>query len=185
MHTHVFVDESRRSSYLLVAAFVETRQLPGVRSLMRRLRVAGERRLHFKSESDTVRKDVIGRLVDAGFRSRIYLGRGPSEAVRQRCLARLVADLVEERVKRLVLDSRGPVEDGVDRRVIFQALCDRRAPVDAFFYEHLSSHGDPALWVPDAIAWCHGAGGEWRKRVAPLVEEVIDIGVVTRRQQLR
>lgn len=185
VHTHVFVDESRRSSYLLVAAFVETRQLPGVRTLMRRLRVAGERRLHFKSESDTVRKDVIGRLVDAGFRSRIYLGRGPSEAVRQRCLARLVVDLVEERVTRLVLDGRGPVEDRVDRRVITRSLRECGVPDDSILYEHLGSHGDPALWVPDAIAWCHGAGGEWRKRVAPLVEAVVDIGVVTRREQVR
>jgi hypothetical protein len=185
VHAHVFVDESRRSSYLLVAAFVDTRQLSALRTLMRQLRVAGERRLHFKSESDTVRKDVIGRLVDAGLRSRIYLGRGPSEAVRQRCLARLVADLLEERVERLVLDARGPAQDHLDRRVIFQTLCDRGAPIDSFLYEHLSSHGDPALWVPDAIAWCHGAGGEWRKRVAPLVEAVTDIGVVPRRKQLR
>ncbi|XVS64707.1 hypothetical protein ACQPYE_01175 [Actinosynnema sp. CA-299493] len=182
MSAHVFVDESRRSSYLLVAVFIETRQLLAVRTLMRRLRVAGERRLHFKSESDTIRKDVVGRLVDAGFRSRVYLGRGPSEVVRQRCLARLVTDLLDERVKRLVLDARGPAEDGVDRRVIFQALCDRGAPVDSFSYEHLNSHSDPALWVPDAIAWCHGAGGEWRRRAAPLVEAVIDLGVVNRRQ---
>jgi hypothetical protein len=33
---------------------------------MRRLRVAGERRLHFKT--DTVREDVIGRSVDAGLK---------------------------------------------------------------------------------------------------------------------
>ncbi|TQM81743.1 hypothetical protein FHX81_4118 [Saccharothrix saharensis] len=185
MHTHVFVDESRRSSYLLVAAFVETRQLPAVRSLMRRLRVAGERRLHFESESDTVREDVIGRLVDAGFRIRTYLGHGLSEAVRQRCLAGLVADLVDERATRLVLDGRGPVEDRIDRRVITRSLRESGVPDDSILYEHLSSHGDPALWVPDAIAWCHGAGGEWRKRVAPLVEAVVDIGVVTRREQVR
>ncbi|PSL55548.1 hypothetical protein B0I31_105514 [Saccharothrix carnea] len=185
MSTHVFVDESRRSSYLLVAAFVETGRLPAIRTMMRRLRVAGERRLHFKSESDTVRKDVIGRLTGAGFRSRIYLGRGPSEAVRQVCLARLVTDLVEERVMRVVLDGRGPVEDRIDRRVITRSLRECGVPDDSIFYEHLNSHGDPALWVPDAIAWCYGAGGEWRRRVAPLVEAVIDIGVVTRRQQLR
>jgi hypothetical protein len=152
---------------------------------MRRLRVAGERRLHFKSESDTVRKDVIGRLVDAGFRSPIYLGRGPAEPVRQECLATLARDVVEERAARLVLDARGPVEDRLDRRVTTRTLRACGVPEDLIFYEHLNSLGDPALWVPDAIAWCHGAGGEWRRRVAPLVEDVINIGVVTRRHQLR
>ncbi|MBY8848247.1 hypothetical protein [Saccharothrix longispora] len=186
MSTHVFVDESRRSSYLLVAALVDTRRLVAVRSLMRGLRVPGERRLHFKSESDTVRKDVVGRLVDAGLRCRVYQGRGPVEAVRQVCLARLVADLVEEgAVERLVLDARGPAEDRVDRRVITRSLRGCGVPDDSISYEHLASHGDPALWVPDAVAWCQGAGGDWRRRVAPVVETVVDIGVATRRQQVR
>lgn len=96
-----------------------------------------------------------------------------------------MADLVEERVPRLVLDGRGPVEDRIDRRVITRSLRECGVPGDSILYEHLSSHGDPALWVPDAIAWCHGAGGERRKRVAPLVEAVVDIGVVTRREQVR
>jgi hypothetical protein len=26
-----------------------------------------------------------------------------------------------------------------------------------------------ALWVSDAVAWCHGAGGDWLRRIAPLV----------------
>ncbi|MFD7655093.1 hypothetical protein ACFV4N_14055 [Actinosynnema sp. NPDC059797] len=185
MSTHVFVDESRRATYLLAAAFIQTRRLTALRTLMRGLRVAGERRLHFKSESDTVRKDVIGRLVDAGFRSRVYFGRGPAEAVRQACLADLVADLVEEPVARLVLDARGRTEDRLDRRVITRSLRECGVPDDSISYEHMSSHGDPALWIPDAIAWCYGAGGEWRRRVGPLVEAVIDVGVVTRRRQLR
>jgi hypothetical protein len=42
-------------------------------------------------------------------------------------------------------------------------------------YEHLRSHEDPALWIADAVAWCHGAGKDWRRRVAPLVKEVIDV----------
>ncbi|NUT98968.1 MAG: hypothetical protein HOY78_43895 [Saccharothrix sp.] len=165
MSAHVFVDESRRSVYLLVAAFVETGRLAAVRALMRRLRVAGERRLHFKSESDAVRKDVIGHLVEARLRTRVYLGRGASEAVRQACLARLVGDAVERGAVRLVLDTRGPVEDRLDRRVITRALREGGSADDAIFYEHLGSHGDPALWIPDAVAWCYGAGGEWRRRV--------------------
>ncbi|MEU4769501.1 hypothetical protein AB0H12_40360 [Actinosynnema sp. NPDC023794] len=96
-----------------------------------------------------------------------------------------MVDLVEGRVTRLVLDGRGPIEDRVGRRVITRSLRECGVPDDSILYEHLSSHGDPALWVPAAIAWCHDAGGEWRKRVSPLVEAVVDIGVVTRREQVR
>jgi hypothetical protein len=182
---HAFVDESRRASYLLVAALVETNDLVRLRTLMRGLRVAGERRLHFKSESDAVKKDVVGRLVDAGVRTRIYVGRGHSEAARQVCLARLVEDLLDLGARRMLLDSRGHEEDFLDRRVVVNVLQRRGVGSDRLVYEHLASHGDAALWVPDAVAWCYGAGGEWKRRVAGLVEEVVDIGTATRRQQIK
>lgn len=42
-------------------------------------------------------------------------------------------------------------------------------------YEHLRPHEDPALWIPDAVAWCFGAGGDWRRRISALVEDVVPI----------
>jgi hypothetical protein len=41
-------------------------------------------------------------------------------------------------------------------------------------YEHLKPHEEPLLWVPDAVAWCYGNGGDWRRRVAPLVARSVD-----------
>jgi hypothetical protein len=52
--------------------------------------------------------------------------------------------------------------------------------VDGPAYEHLRSHEDPALWIPDVLAWCHGAGGDWRRRIAPLVRTTVDVGTVDR-----
>jgi hypothetical protein len=33
---------------------------------------------------------------------------------------------------------------------------------------HLPPHGDPLLWVADALAWSHSAGGAWRARIADI-----------------
>lgn len=48
MGLHVFVDESRRGCYLLAAVLLDTRELAGARSMMRRLCLPGERRVHFR-----------------------------------------------------------------------------------------------------------------------------------------
>lgn len=45
-------------------------------------------------------------------------------------------------------------------------------------YEHIHSSGEPALWVSDAVAWCHGAAGDWKRRVAPLVGNATDLGTL-------
>ena len=42
-------------------------------------------------------------------------------------------------------------------------------------YEHLDSTSEPLLWIADLVAWCHGAGSEWRKRVDPITTAVIDL----------
>lgn len=56
-------------------------------------------------------------------------------------------------------------------------ICTRTKANDAgLVYEHIHSSAEPALWVSDAIAWCHGAGSDWRRRIAPIVGAVVDLG---------
>ena len=38
---------------------------------------------------------------------------------------------------------------------------------------HLSPYEEPLLWVSDAVAWAVGAGGDWRRRVEPMIDEVV------------
>ncbi len=35
-------------------------------------------------------------------------------------------------------------------------------------YVHLPPHSYPLLWVADALAWSHSAGGAWRARIADI-----------------
>ncbi|SMC92527.1 hypothetical protein SAMN05661093_02853 [Kibdelosporangium aridum] len=170
----MFVDESERGCYLLAAAVVPVPQLQKTRSLLRGLCLAGERRLHFKSENDSRRRLIIARMVAAEFRVRVYFGKGPSEAVRGTLLDHVVADAIELGVQRLVLDSRDQAGNKRDR----SRLAKTPARVHDLLYEHMPSSSEPGTWIADAVAWCHGAGGDWRRRIDPLVECVFDAGVV-------
>jgi len=39
----------------------------------------------------------------------------------------------------------------------------------------LDSASEPLLWIADATAWCVGAGGDWARRIAPVLAGVIDL----------
>ncbi|HVK20032.1 MAG TPA: hypothetical protein VM677_01595 [Actinokineospora sp.] len=172
MTLHAFVDESRRgSTYLLAAALIEPQHLAPIRTLMRGLRMPGARRIHFKHERDTVQKDIAAAIVEAEVRARVYVGRGKSEAVRRAALGTLVGDLASLNPHRLILDTRGEAADRADRGVIASA----KVRSARFPYEHLRSFEEPGLWLPDAVAWCWGAGGEWRKRIDPVIDAVRDV----------
>ncbi|WP_255632240.1 hypothetical protein [Amycolatopsis sp. TNS106] len=41
-------------------------------------------------------------------------------------------------------------------------------------YEHLNSTAEPLLWISDAVGWCFGAGGTWRRRASRLIDSVIE-----------
>lgn len=171
----MFVDESERGGYLMAAVLVSPNALHSTRSMMRGLLLPGSRRVHFKTEKPVRRKLIADRLAYCNFTANIYTGRGPSERVRSHLLTLLLEDAIGAGVTRLVLDSRDPVANGRDRLVIGTRT---KAHDAGLVYEHIHSSAEPALWVSDAIAWCHGAGGDWKRRVAPIIGTVVDLGQV-------
>jgi hypothetical protein len=176
----MFVDESERKGYLLAVAVLAPEGLARVRSTLRGLRLPGERRLHFQAESEQRRRKILVVLAQQNVDVHLYTGRGRSERVRESCLRRLVDDAVKLNVQRLVLESRGAAPDRHDRRVIAESLRRNADPSVAspptFVYEHLQAHEEPILWISDAVAWCYGAGGQWRVRVSTLIERIVDLG---------
>ncbi|MCG8917617.1 hypothetical protein L6E12_17685 [Actinokineospora sp. PR83] len=105
-------------------------------------------------------------MVEAPLRARIYFGRGKAEEVRRALLTALVLDLAPDGLARLVLDSRDRVGDHAERA----------SGGDTFGFAHLRSHEEPALWVPDVVAWCWGAGGEWRRRIDSIIDHAREVG---------
>jgi hypothetical protein len=82
----------------------------------------------------------------------------------------LVPQLVELGVVKLTIeqiDEGGKARDLRDIRNALLAV-DRKSGLT---YKHEDQAGRPMLWVADAIAWCSGAGGTWRARIAPILHQ--------------
>ncbi|NGY62101.1 hypothetical protein G7043_24520 [Lentzea sp. NEAU-D13] len=176
MSLHAFVDESRRNNtYLLAAAIVDPGELTKLRKLLMGLRMPNQRELHFKKETPARRKQILSALTPAAVHVDIYLAccRRGEERARQNCVARLTDEVLKAGVTRLVFDSR-EVRDDHDLLTIRTAL-GKSAWGTGLFYEHLPSENDPLLWIADIVAWCYGAGGDWLRRVQPLMGDVIDM----------
>ncbi|GAA0226817.1 hypothetical protein GCM10010492_26360 [Saccharothrix mutabilis subsp. mutabilis] len=173
MTVHAFVDESRRQdTYYLAAAIIRPRDLAQLRARLRGMLFPGQRELHFYREKPTRRRAILSQVAGFGVAARIYGAscRRGEEIARQECLTRLTGDLVDLGAHRLVLDSR-EVRDELDRSTISRALV-KRPDSGGLVYEHMNSTSDPLLWIADIAVWCHGAGGDWARRAAPLIGPV-------------
>lgn len=94
--------------------------------------------------------------------------------VRQECMAQLVQDLLARQAHRLVIDTRN-IRDAHDERTLRAALGSHPS-MSRLVYEHVDSTSESLLWIADVVAWCFGAGRDWRKRIDPIVNTVVDLG---------
>lgn len=168
---HGFLDESRRgTTYLIVAVVVRPRELDRIRSALRRLVKPGQRRVHFKKEGDSRRRELVARLREMELQAGVWTVRDSDDVrARQLCLSAAATWLQEFGVTRLAIESCAH-QDLRDRQTLASALEKVDEP---FTYEHLRPAEDPLLWASDALAWCFGAGGDWRQRVQPMLDAVV------------
>jgi hypothetical protein len=173
---HAFVDESRRkSTYLVAAVIVDPGDLRELRKLVRSLLLPGQKEVHFKKEKTDRRKIILSRLAACGPLVHLYRREcaGGEEIARQECLIALMVDLIELGATRLVLDSR-EVRDRHDLQTI-KAVLGKHWEQSSFVYEHRVGTQESLLWIADVVGWCYGAGGEWRRRVMPLVAREVNL----------
>lgn len=173
MNVHAFVDESRRGSrYYVAVAIVQPGHLRLLRQSLRGLLKPGQREIHFAKEKDDLRRrlaDAISRLpVEVAIFSRTC--DRCEEPARKTCFTAMTLDLVRRKTNRLVIDSRSH-RDVIDEATLGNLL---RNTESKFSYEHVAT-GEPLLWVADVAAWCYGAGSHWRKRIAPIIAQEIDL----------
>jgi hypothetical protein len=178
MH-HAFIDESvRPGRYLLTAVLVPTRDLAAVTRLVRQLFPHGNRRTHLSAENSNRRRRLLKAYAALGPLARVVVAHypgGPDEPAREACLAAIVQRSEEWRIGMLVLDSRGPVRDRVDRQCIAQAVRNGSLRRE-LHYAHRGSRDEPLLCLPDAIGWAVGASGAWKQLVQAAVAEVLELG---------
>lgn len=174
---YAYVDESeRRGRYLMCSVAISPSDAGRLRREVKGLLLPGQSRLHFKKERDRRRRElaaaVAGLDLDASvFVCRAAPGRGEAEA-RALCLTAIVRDLqAYGSPVSMVLESRHH-QDGDDEPIIAAA----RRPTPPLSYEHVDGDHDPLLWLPDSFAWLVGAGADWRRRIAPALRQVVDVG---------
>lgn len=171
---HVFVDESRRDHYLLAAVPIDPTSLDEARKAIRALHLRGQRRLHMVKESPARQGRIIATIAELGIGATLYEASSRYRNDGQRraaCLTGLLEDADRQGGARIV------IEDGErerDRRVLFQESqrlgCEERVT-----YLHLTASEEPLLAIPDAIAWSVARGRDARRRVAPLIRQIISV----------
>ncbi|MET4783478.1 hypothetical protein [Glaciihabitans sp. UYNi722] len=165
---HVFVDESKRGDYYVAAAAVAPARAGETQRSVRQLTRPGQRRIHFKSENDSSRRSLLSAMSALDLRVQLYIVRGePDKVSRTICLEALIADLAESGATRLTIE-RDESLIQADRRTIRDALHVHDYAA-ALSYEHAAPVDNAMLWVSDVVAWCYQAGGDWLRRVEPLV----------------
>jgi hypothetical protein len=164
LSAQAFVDESGRGSrYHVCVVVIANRDVDALRLLVRSFCLPGQRRWHFVHERDSRRRQIIDALVASGqVTALIYYGNGRDTEIRAESFRRMVQPLLQHGVTRLMIESREGRDD-LDRQVLISQL--RHDREKAFSYDHMPPHGDPLLWVADALAWCSSAGGPWRERI--------------------
>lgn len=160
--TVAFVDESGSNSrldphaYLLGAFIVPASRVDDVREAMLRLRLPGQRKVHWREES--LRRQLaitreIGELdLSAIVVAHVDANRKPEQR-RHRSLATLLPELQQCGVERAEFESRGPKDDARDRRLVDNLRRSHRLDrsLQPVRIDHTPGTAEPCLWAADAL----------------------------------
>lgn len=177
MTVHAFADECRRgSTYFIAVAVAEHPNLRLLRRELRGLLLPGQREVHFAKEKDPRRRKLADAMAQLPVCVSIYKRTCArhDEPARQLCIAQLTHDLLDRRAHRLVIDSRSH-RDVHDEATIRRTIGHRQLSSAPLVYEHLGSTNEEILWIADGVAWSFSAGSHWRRRVDPIVTQVLDL----------
>ena len=144
--------------------------------MLRGLVLPGQRRLHMKDENDQRRRSIATAIAVSGVTATVYDGGRHHRNERERraaCLHALVIDAAERGDAMLVLEQDDTLLSWDNQRLIeFTREAGCR---DSLRYEHRRAASELLLAVPDAIAWCWAKGGDWRRRIEPVVTDVREV----------
>ncbi len=172
MTTWVYIDESKRSGYVLAAVTVADQA--EVRRVIRGLVQPGNRRLHMVDERPRHRPGIVAALVETEIKATVYdAGRDyrTDLTARAACLAALIEDLAGATGDTQLVIEQDDSLVRSDRHKLYQLV--RQAGItDVLEYRHQRAHEEPLLALPDAVAWCWVRSGDWRRRIRPILTNV-------------
>jgi len=155
--TWVYVDESKRTGYVLAAATVPDPE--ATHRVIHSLILPGQRRLHMHNEQVRRRRAIVSALATTQVTITIYDAarqyRTDSEG-RAACLATLVKDLATvggngDNIQLVIEQDDSLVRS--DRHELYQ-LVRAAGLTDVLKHRHQRAHEEPLLALPDIAAWC-------------------------------
>jgi|UPI0008DAB74A hypothetical protein len=171
--TSLFLDESKENNYIIVVAAVADGDVTRLRSATAGLRLPRQQRVHFVKESVPRRRKILQAFENLGVRTHVFVAHGLSDVdAREWCLESVVDLAAEVRARRIILEMDDSIV-ATDKRTLYRTL-DVRGMRESVSYGHERASAEPLLWIPDAVAWSHAKGGEWKTRAAPLIERVVE-----------
>jgi len=164
-----YADESiRGASFIFALALIPSQAKTDVDRTVRSLHLPRQRRIHMVDERDSRRREVISSIVGLdAVRGILYVGPRPVSRARPACLSALADDALRMGVRQLVLDRGEEHQNRRDRATLRASLA--KSDVG---YLHAPSWEHPGLQIADIIAWAYGAGGDWRRRISPVIDGV-------------
>lgn len=160
--SRAFVDESGSNvkldpnAYLLGAAVILEENIDDVRAMMQTFRLPGQRKLHWRAESEHRQFQITQALValplEAVLVAHVDADRRP-EARRHRTIATLLPELHVHGIDHVEFESRGAKDDARDRKLLEDMRRSRRFGPEGpkLHMSHTAGHAEPCLWIADAI----------------------------------
>lgn len=170
---HIYVDETKERSYVLVASVHIATDVDVTRRAMRGLILRGQSRIHMAKESDRRRQQIIDTIHAADITATVYDAgnRYGSDqlAARAACLYAIVDDAGTHHTQLIIEQDDSLVRWDKQRLIELTRAAGCR---ETLHYRHLRARTEPLLSIPDAIAWCWARGGPWRQRIQPAITTV-------------
>lgn len=171
MH-EMFVDESFSRRYIMVAARVSSTNKPAIRKTLSALRLPSQSRIHFVDERDARRRQILTTLIALETRVSIFESHSQhNKTAREECLRAVMQHASGTGISRITFE-RDDSSFVFDERILYREKM--KQPVNRrVAFEHATSRSEPLLWIADAIAWSYTKGGDWRRRISPLIHNVM------------
>jgi|SRR5579875_76016 len=169
----LFIDESKTRDYIVVAAVVLPADIAAYRASINSLRMKGQRRIHFTTESPERRRKILSALTELSVHAGVYRANFSRERdSRAACLRAVVKDVPRLGVDRIVLEQDDSIVQ-FDRQLLFTEL--RGIGMPHVAYDHERATAEPLLAIPDALAWCVARGADWSRRAAPMLGPIREL----------
>ena len=160
----VFIDESKAKDFILCAVSIDNNALHLARSVTRQQVMAGQRYVHFVSESRNRKLAILNAYSNINLTADFFIVKeGTAAQRRSKALRQLVRTLPISTSVNLVFDNDENYT-AMDREIL-RAELTRMSMVPLVSYSHLPYRNEPLLWLPDALAWTKAKGKEWTRQL--------------------